>query len=77
MTWEIFLGIVALVGFLISIGGIIYKLSKVLTSLDITVKGLSETLKDSKTDRKEIHKKIDDHEQRIGKLEFKVDGPVK
>lgn len=29
MTWEIFLGIVALVGFLISICGIVYKLSKV------------------------------------------------
>lgn len=77
MTWEIFLGIVALVGFLISIGGIIYKLSKVLTSLDITVKGLSETLKDSKSDRKEIHKKIDDHETRIGILEIKADLPKK
>lgn len=73
MTWEIFLGIVALVGFVVSIGGIIYKLSKVLTSLDITVKGLSETLKDSKSDRKEMHKKIDDHETRINVLEFKVD----
>lgn len=75
MTWEIFLGIVALVGFVVSIGGLVYKLSKVLTSLDITVKGLSETLKDSKTDRKEIHKKIDDHEKRIVTLEFKVDRP--
>ena len=75
MTWEIFLGIVALVGFLISIGGIIFKLSRVLTSLDVTVKGLSETLKDSKTDRKEMHEKLDDHETRIVKLETKVDGP--
>lgn len=75
MTWEIFLGIVALVTFLIAIGGIIYKLSRVLTSLDVTVKGLSETLKDSKTDRKEMHEKLDDHETRIVKLETKVDGP--
>lgn len=73
MTWEIFLGIVALVGFLISIGGIIYKLSKVLTSLDVTVKGLSETLKDSKTDRKKMHEKLEDHETRISILETKVD----
>ena len=75
MTWEIFLGIVALVGFVVSIGGIIYKLAKVLTSLDITVKGLSETLKDSKTDRKEMHKKIDDHETRIVILETKANEP--
>lgn len=73
MTWEIFLGIVALVTFLIAIGGIIYKLSRVLTSLDVTVKGLSETLKDSKTDRKEMHEKLDDHETRISILETKVD----
>lgn len=75
MTWEIFLGIVALVTFLIAIGGIIYKLSKVLTSLEATVNSLTETLQDSKTDRKEMHKKIDDHETRIVKLETKVDGP--
>lgn len=78
MTWEIFLGISALVSFLIGIGAIVFKASKVLTSLDVTVKGLSDALKDfkkdSKADRKEIHDKIDDHEIRIGKLEIKVDG---
>lgn len=75
MTWEIFLGIVALVGFLISIGGIIFKLSRVLTSLEATVKSLTETLQDSKTDRKDMHKKLDNHETRLVKLETKVDGP--
>ena len=38
---------------------------------------LSETLKefkkDSKTDRKELHDKIEDHETRINILEIKVD----
>lgn len=75
MTWEIFLGIVALVTFLIAIGGIVFKLAKVLTSLESTVKSLKETLDDSKDDRKGMHKKIDDHETRIVKLETKVDGP--
>ena len=78
MTWEIFLGISALVSFLIGIGAIVFKASKVLTSLDVTVKGLSDALKDfkkdSKADRKEIHDKIGDHEIRIGKLEVRVDG---
>lgn len=73
MTWEIFLGIVALVGFLISICGIVYKLSKVLASLETTVKSLTETLNDSKDDRKELHAKVDNHETRLVILETKVD----
>lgn len=73
MTWEIFLGIVALFSFVSAIAAIIYKLSKVLTSLEATVNNLSDTLKDSKTDRKEMHEKLDDHEKRIGILEYKVD----
>jgi septal ring factor EnvC (AmiA/AmiB activator) len=75
MTWEIFLGIVALAGFLISIGGIIFKLSRVLTSLEATVKSLKEMLDDSKDDRQGMHKKLDNHETRLVKLETKVDGP--
>lgn len=77
MTWEIFLGIVALVSFVSAIGAIVFKASKVLTSLEVSVNGLSDTLKDfktdSKADRKELHDKIDDHEQRIGKLEVKAE----
>lgn len=77
MTWEIFLGISALASFVIAIGTIVFKASKALTSLEATVNVLSETLKDfkkdSKSDRKELHDKIDDHETRIGILEIKVD----
>ena len=77
MTWEIFLGIAALVSFLIAIGTIVFKASKVLASLEATVNGLSETLKDfkkdSKSDRKELHDRVDDHENRINILEIKVD----
>lgn len=77
MTWEIFLGIAALVSFVIAIGTIVFKASKVLASLEATVNGLSETLKDfkkdSKSDRKELHDKVDDHENRINILEIKVD----
>ena len=36
---------------------------------------LKEFKKDSKTDRKELHDRVDDHEIRIGILEIKVDGP--
>ena len=77
MTWEIFLGISALVAFVIAIGTIISKASQTFATLNTTINMLSETLKDfkkdSKTDRKEIHDRIDNHETRIGILEIKVD----
>ena len=79
MTWEIFLGISALVAFVISVGTIIFKASQTFATLNATIKILSETLKefksDSKSEHKEFQKKLDNHETRIEKLEFKVDGP--
>ena len=73
MTWAIFLGIVELVTFLIAIGVIIAKASQTMASLKAAVDMLIEQLKDSKSDRKELHSKVDDHETRIGILEIKVD----
>lgn len=77
MTWEIFLGISALVAFVIAVGGIISKASNMFATLNTTINLLSDTLKefkkDSKTDRKELHERVDDHETRIGILEIKVD----
>lgn len=77
MTWEIFLGISALVAFVIAIGTIIAKASQMFATLNAAINMLTETLKefkkDSKSDRKELHDKVDDHETRIGILEIKVD----
>mgnify|MGYP003400023203 CR=1 FL=1 len=77
MTWEIALGLFALVAFVISIGAIVAKASHMFATLNATINMLTETLKefkkDSKTDRKELHDRIDDHETRIGILEIKVD----
>lgn len=81
MTWEIFLGIVALVAFVISVGTIISKASQMFATLNATITMLSDTLKefkkDSKTDRKELHDVVDDHETRIVILETKVDNRPK
>lgn len=75
MTWEIFLGISALVAFVIAVGTIISKASNMFATLNTTINLLSDTLKefkkDSKTDRKELHDKIEDHETRIRILEIK------
>ena len=79
MTWEIFLGIAALVAFVISVGTIISKASQTFATLNATINMLSETLKefkkDSKTEHKELHDKLDDHETRIGILEIKAKMP--
>lgn len=81
MTWEIFLGIVALVGFIGTIGLWIFKLSKILAVLETTVSSLTEAIKefkaDSKAEHKEMHDKIEDHEVRIGILEKKAEMPEK
>lgn len=86
MTWEIVLGIIALVGFVISVGTIVAKASHTFAALNAAISALTEALKefkkDSKTDRKELHDKVDDHEKRISNnamrielLETKVEGP--
>lgn len=75
MTWEIFLGISALVAFMIAVGSIISKAAQMFATLNATINMLSETLKefkkDSKTEHKELHDKIEDHETRIRILEVK------
>ena len=67
MTWEIVVGIIALVGFIGSIAAYVAKLSRTLAMLETTLKVLNETLKDmkanSKTTHKELFKKIDEHEK--------------
>ena len=77
MTWEIALGLFALVAFVISIGAIVAKASHMFATLNATINMLTETLKefkkDSKTDRKELHDRIDDHETRIKTIEVKIE----
>ena len=73
MTWEIALGLFAIVAFVISIGAIVAKASQVIAELKAAVVMLIEQLKDSKSDREKLHDRIDDHETRIGILEIKVD----
>lgn len=78
MTWDIFLGIVALVGFIIAIGKLVSSNTKALTELTCAVNMLKEELNTNKADTKENEHKIDNledkyqnHEGRIVKLESK------
>ena len=73
MTWEIVLGIIALIGVFGTVAGWTGKLSKTLASLETTLKALKETLEELKENNrashKDIYNKIDDHDARISKLE--------
>ena len=80
MTWDIFLGIVAIVGFAVTIGGVIWKLSKTLGILENTIQILNITISEFKKNSHETHerlftrlsddeKKLENHEIRILGLE--------
>lgn len=73
MSWEIFLGIVALVSFVGTIGLWISKLAKTLAVLETTISTLKEVIKEFKESssavHQELHDKVDDHEKRIIILE--------
>ena len=69
MTWEIVLGIIALCGFVCSVAAYASKLSRVLATLDTTIKLLDITIKEFKKSSHETHKelysKLEKSEQKI------------
>ena len=84
MTWEIFLGIVALVGFVITLATPLMKLSKTMTELNINMQNLNKAMNVLTTNNTESHRriwqhneeqdeKIENHEKRITKIETKMD----
>ena len=84
MTWEIFLGIVALVGFIISVATPLMKLSKTMTELNINMQNLNQAMNVLTANNTESHRriwahneeqdeKIENHEKRITKIETKMD----
>lgn len=76
MTWEIVVGIIALVGFVGSIATWISKLSKTLGVLDTTLRVLDSTIKDFKRSSHETHAKlfgkVDEHERMLGEHEVRI-----
>lgn len=73
MTWEIALGIFALLGAFATVIGWSAKIVKAITALQTSLDLLNSTLSDLKKDNREEHKgfrdQIDDHETRITVLE--------
>ena len=84
MTWEIFLGIVALVGFMITVISPLMKLSKTMTELNVNMQNLNQAMNTLTSNNTESHRRIwqhneeqdakmDNHENRITKIETKMD----
>lgn len=84
MTWEIFLGIVALVGFCVTIATPLIKLSKTMTELNVNMQNLNQAMNTLTANNTESHRriwahneeqdeKLENHEKRITKIETKMD----
>ena len=71
MTWEIFLGIVALTGFVISIGRIVSMSTKAMQRLEDSILELNKTISEEKKDLDELDDVVQNHETRITLLENK------
>lgn len=73
MTWEIVTGIIALVGFVVTVATVTSKYSGVMAKLEATLTALNETLEELKENNrashKDIYNKLGDHDKRISKLE--------
>ena len=71
MTWEIFLGLVALTGFVISIGRIVSMSTKAMQRLEDSILELNKTLTEENKNVKDLDKTVQNHETRITLLENK------
>ena len=71
MTWEIFLGIVALTGFVISIGRIVSMSTKAMQRLEDSILELNKTITEEKKDLRDLDETVQNHETRITLLESK------
>ena len=71
MTWDVFLGIVALTGFVISIGRIVSMNTKAMQKLEDSIVKLDETIREEKKDISDLDETVQNHETRISILEHK------
>lgn len=84
MTWEIFLGIVALVGFIVTVMTPIIKLNTSITKLNVALEALQSSMNKIENDNTESHRRIwnhndsqdaliENHEKRISDIEHTMD----
>lgn len=68
---DYIIDLLAFIGMMLPIITVLIKLNSTITRLIVTIDNISTQMSDSKTDRKEIHDQLNDHETRISILEKK------
>lgn len=71
MTWEIVVGLIALVGFIISIAKIVSNNTEALTEVKCSIDNLRAAFSEQKENVEHIQDEVNDHETRISVLEHK------
>lgn len=83
MTWEIFVGLTVVIGFIITVSKPVFQIAKTLATLNLNFINLKETITNIVTENTESHKKlwdsldnafekIDDHEKRLVQAETEL-----
>ena len=77
MTWEIFVGIASIVGFITTVTAPMIKLNSNLTKLNDHLEVLKSSLEDFKHTNEKSHKRIWEHngeqDSKINKLDERID----
>lgn len=76
MTWEIIISVAGVISFAIPVGGLVWKLSSVISCLQTAVNNLNITLSkltsQNETEHEDIYCTLEEHGTRIHDLEGKV-----
>ena len=73
MTWEIIAALITIVMCLISLGGIVYKFTKAVTSLENAVLYLKEWKDDADREHEHLGERLDRHHQRLDDHDRRID----
>lgn len=71
MTWDIVVGIIALVSAVIAVGKIISNNTRTMTELKCSIDSLSQSFGTQRADLKDAQATLADHEARLIRLESK------
>ena len=73
MTWEIALGIFALIAALLPVFNIVVKVNKTLCSLEVVVKQIKECIEDQSAKNGIFFTRLSEHDIRLTKIEDKLE----
>ncbi len=69
MTWEIAVGLFTILSAFCGVMSVVVKVNKTLTTLDISVNRLNESMKEQSAKTEKIFTRLEQHDRRLGALE--------